>query len=476
MRQTKALRDAQVLIDAAESSKREHDLLVAAARRLQKLHEATTALVEARAVSDVAEVATRVGAEALNASSAIMWMATTDTTVTLAGSHNIPADYLELWRAFPIDTPLPIGRVFANCEELWVENESDYAREAPQAIEHARRANRAWAFAVLPLQSKGKAIAAIVFSYQGEHRFTADEKTFVRALARSCEQALDRARLFQMEAEARKAAEAAAAQKDEFLAMLGHELRNPLFAISTAMQVIQLREPFLNRELTVVDRQVAHLTHIVTGLVDVTRLTQGSITLRREPVDFAESLASAIDIARPLIEGRQHELVLRVPKNIVLDADRHRLAQVLANLLTNAAKYTASGGRIELSVDELDGGRVQISVRDNGRGIQASLLPHLFKPLVQGQRPLDRSDGGLGIGLTLVKLLVDLHGATIEVASDGVDMGSTFTLRWPRPSRHEHAGLPMEQEPQTPLRVLITDDNEDAANMLSEIVRACVRP
>ncbi|MBA3463217.1 MAG: response regulator [Deltaproteobacteria bacterium] len=470
--QAKSLRDAHRRIEDAEQQERTRSAAAGTARRLDKLQEATAALAEARTPSDVAAVAVQLGAEALGASAGIMWFGQDDGSLVLGGSHAVPAAYLEAWRTIPAGASLPALRVLNERRPLWVENEADYAREVPEAIEQARAANRAWAFATLPLVSDGKGIAVLNYSYQGEHTFSEDERSFVLALVRTCEQALERSRLYVAEAEARMAAQSLNQRKDEFLAMLGHELRNPLSVMTSALELVKSRDGAMNREMSVLDRQVTHLTHIVGDLVAVSRITQGKITLQRETVDLAIAVTNVIEASRSSIDRHRHEVQVDIPDRLLLDADRHRLDQVLTNLIMNAATYTPDGGRIEISAED-DGPAIRLSIRDNGRGIPASLLPNVFELFVQGERAPARQEGGLGIGLTLVRTIVSLHGGTVEALSDGPGLGATFSVRWPRASsRTRTAKISALIRPAgaAPLRVLIVDDNADAAELLAELV------
>jgi len=454
------LREADKLI-------RETAAIAATARRLEKLQETTQALCEARTPAEVAAVAVRLGAEAVEASAAVMWSARLDGSLVVEASHEVPDDYLDSWRVIPAGAPHPVTRASQRREAIWVQNETDFAREAPETIEQARAAGRVWAFAALPLVGNHRTIAVLSFSYASAHTFTDEERRFLGALVHACEQALERGQLFIAEAEARRTAEELSKRKDEFLAMLSHELRNPLAAMIAALDLIKIRDQTLNRELAVLDRQSRHLVEIVDDLVDVSRITRGMISLRREAVPLAEAVAHAMDTARPLIDQRAHEVSLSIPQRVHLDADRGRLGQVLANLLVNAAKYTPANGRIEVTAD-LDGSFVRIVVRDNGRGIVPALLPSVFDVFVQGKRSPGRSEGGLGIGLALVRTLAELHGGTVEARSDGPGKGSTFTLRWPKADKTPTAKLPALTPPQrgSSLRVLVVDDNVDAAELL----------
>ena len=255
------------------------------------------------------------------------------------------------------------------------------------------------------------------------------------ALDRSAELLLSRERerdqhLARAEA-ARIEAEAASRSKDEFLAMLGHELRNPLAPIVTALEILRLRGQVPERELGILQRQVRHLTRLVDDLLDVSRITRGKVELRKETVELSATVAKAIEMAGPLLEQRHHNLTLDVPPaGLEVYGDPVRLAQVVANLLTNAARYTDPGGHIEVRVWR-EGAEVALSVSDDGQGLSEELLPKVFDLFVQGPRSIDRREGGLGIGLTLVRSLVTLHGGRVEAHSDGPGRGSTFVVRLP---------------------------------------------
>jgi signal transduction histidine kinase len=261
--------------------------------------------------------------------------------------------------------------------------------------------------------------------------------------------------------------------KDDFLAMLGHELRNPLAPISTAVQLLKLRSNgSSSREVSVIERQSQHIARLVDDLLDVSRIARGKTILNKETIEVSDLVAAAIETASPLIENAQHELVVEVPKDgLVVAVDRGRMTQVLSNLLTNAAKYTPTGGRVSV-VAAREGHEVVISVQDTGTGISAELLPRVFDLFVQSRQTIDRSQGGLGLGLALVKSLAVMHGGSVSAYSEGLGRGSTFTVRLPAReapvSEKESSAPPMVAAESHRQRVLVVDDNRDGAEMLAE--------
>ena len=234
--------------------------------------------------------------------------------------------------------------------------------------------------------------------------------------------------------EAQEALRESDRRKDEFLATLAHELRNPLNPIRSAVEVLRLRgpdSPELRWGRDVIDRQVDHLTRLIDDLLDVSRITRNKLELRRQRVDLAEILNGAVESNRPLLDRQGQELTVSLSAEpVFLEADLVRLTQAFMNLIDNAAKYTPAGGRIELAA-ERQGAEVAVSVKDTGIGIPPEKLAHLFDMFYQVDRSLERSHGGLGIGLTLVKRLVEMHGGTIEARSQGADRGSEFVVRLP---------------------------------------------
>ena len=337
----------------------------------------------------------------------------------------------------------------------------------------------------VPLVYQARRLGALTLFHTVEsgQRHGPSELVLAEELALRAASALENARLYRDLRASEETAQRAVAEaneadrrKDEFLAMLGHELRNPLAPISTAAHVLHLREgDRVSREVRVIERQVAHLARLLEDLLDVSRVTRGKIDLRREPLYIGDVLQEAVDLAHSQAQARRLELVLDVtdPSLAVL-GDRVRLTQVLSNVIGNSVKFTPPSGRIAVSC-RADGDEVVIDVRDTGDGIPEAMLSRIFDPFVQGEQSLERSQGGLGLGLAIVKNLVELHGGTVSARSEGAGRGSLFTIRLARST--PPADVPVRRatgrltSAACTRRVLVVDDNADAAEMLAHALR-----
>jgi signal transduction histidine kinase len=262
-------------------------------------------------------------------------------------------------------------------------------------------------------------------------------------------------------------------RKDEFLAMLAHELRNPVAPIATAAELLSRLVAHENQQTLVgiIQRQAVHLGRLLDDLLDVARITQGRIELRREVIDVDTCIQLAIETAEPLIRSKTHRLtVTQTLVPIYVSVDKVRLGQCLANVLVNAAKYTPDGGEICLR-SYLEGHQVVVEIQDNGIGIAPEFLPRIFDLFAQAERGLDRSQGGLGVGLTVCKQIIEMHGGTVVASSPGWDRGTTFTLRLPLAERAQIATSVAPPKRDTLMRVLIVDDNRDAADSLAMLLQ-----
>ncbi len=312
------------------------------------------------------------------------------------------------------------------------------------------------AYACNPLLAGDQLLGTLSFATRSRDEFDPEELDFLRTICRYVTAAYERLRLIRQLREADR-------RKDEFLATLAHELRNPLAPLRNGLQLLRLAgddRAAAEQAQGMMERQLRQMVRLIDDLLDVSRITRGKLQLRRERVELASVVQSAVEGSRPLIDASAHRLAVALPPEPVwLDADPTRLAQVFANLLTNAAKYTDRGGDIRLTAEVASGGcqppgEVVVSVRDSGIGIAPDHLPRLFEMFNQAAPALERSQGGLGIGLTLVKRLVELHGGTVQARSEGLGRGSEFVVRPP----HRR-------------RILVADDNRDAADSLALMLR-----
>jgi PAS domain S-box-containing protein len=313
----------------------------------------------------------------------------------------------------------------------------------------------------------GRRFGFVEISDKLEDEFTATDEAIAIQLAQLGVVAIENARLYDQLREQDR-------RKDEFLATLAHELRNPLAPLRTGLHVLQhdVLPEQAARTREMMGRQLVHLVRMVDDLLDISRVTLGKITLRKARVDLRNVLDSALETTRPLIEAGGHELAVRLPKQALpLDVDPTRLSQVFSNLLNNAAKYTPSGGRI-LVTAEASATMLTVRVSDTGVGIPPEMLPYVFDMFTQVGRSIERSQGGLGIGLTLVRRLVEMHGGSVAAESSGPAQGSTFVVKVPLVEVAE-AVFPRAEDPQatlTGLKILVVDDNIDAAEMLAMLL------
>jgi signal transduction histidine kinase/CheY-like chemotaxis protein len=333
------------------------------------------------------------------------------------------------------------------------------------------------AYYVVPLIARGRTLGALAaLQAESGRAFTGDDCAMLDELGQRAALALDNARLYAEAEAARREAERANRTKDEFLGILGHELRNPLAPIVMALHLMRMNpgsDTATQREI--IERQVTHLSRLVDDLLDVSRITQGKVELRREHVDLRHVIDKALELTLPVFERRERGVVLDLPPTPhVVWGDEVRLAQVLSNLLINAARFTQDPGEIRLRLDT-DNGQARVEVGDEGVGIDAELMPHVFDLFVQGKQSIDRGAGGLGLGLAIVKTLVRMHGGNVEARSEGVGRGSTFTVRLPLVARTEEplvAPAELAAAVRREGRILVVDDNRDAADSLGAMLEA----
>ena len=326
------------------------------------------------------------------------------------------------------------------------------------------------AYACNPLMSGEELLGTLSFASHERNYFADEELDCIRVISRYVAVAYERLRLIAKLRETDR-------RKDEFLATLAHELRNPLAPIRSAVEFTRIKapeDPSLKRALDIVDRQLKGMVRLVDDLLDVSRITLGRIELQKAPVSLGVVLSHAIEAAKPLIESAAHTLRVELPEDpLELEADATRLSQVFLNLLNNAAKYTPPGGCIDMRV-EVTNQQALVSIRDSGIGIPKTMLTHVFDLFAQANRVSGTVQGGLGIGLTLARRLVQLHGGAIEARSDGEHQGSEFLVRLPLHSRSQAKGGQSERIGMLAparRRILIVDDNRDASDSLAMLLQ-----
>jgi len=315
-----------------------------------------------------------------------------------------------------------------------------------------------------PLRVRDQLIGALVLGLSPERSRDAAHRALIQDVVHQTAHALDRARAYDAAASANRV-------KDEFLAMLGHELRNPLSPIVTALQLMRMRgDEHFRKERAVIERQVGSLVGLIDSLLDISRITRGKVTIERRQADLGAIVMQAIEHTSTAMSEAGQDLRLDLPPGIVIEADPARLAQAIANVLGNAAKYSPPGGKIDLVV-HASPARIRIEITDHGEGIADTLLPRVFELFVQGRQASDRARGGLGLGLAISKAIVELHGGVIGAYSAGPGSGSTFTIELPRLAHVRLHGDPAAPPRARGRRILLVDDNHDAAAMLADALR-----
>ncbi|MBV8312401.1 MAG: PAS domain S-box protein [Planctomycetaceae bacterium] len=329
-------------------------------------------------------------------------------------------------------------------------------------------------YACNPLVANGQVLGTLSFGSRSRDRFDDDELEFMETITNYVTVAYERMRLLSQLHERDR-------RKNEFMAMLAHELRNPLAPIRNAVQYLSLKglsDPDVNWAREMIDRQVTNLVHLIDDLLEISRITRGKIQLHKELISLSSVLSHAVEAVQPAISEKRHVLSLDLSSDALpVFGDPTRLEQIFVNLLANAAKYTDDGGFIDV-IARRDGDRAVVRVRDNGIGIPPEMLGRIFEPFAQVDQSLDRSKGGLGIGLTLVKSLAEMHGGSVLATSAGSGLGSEFTLWLPlsrevaEPARNDHEPLPSAVAKQL-TRILVVEDNPDAATGIGKLLSTC---
>ena len=447
----------------------------AATERLALLAEATRRFAAGQDVDEVLAATAQLVSARLAPTCAIFCVAPDGRRLVLGALHHPdPGVAAEIRRMFD-ETPLAVGEGFAGQvvaakKPMRIVDDAEMGAIArPEHVPFVNRRKFAPALGV-PLQAFGETLGVIVAARSGGVPFATEDELLLADLA-------ERVAMTIASLRRREEAEAASRAKDEFLAMLGHELRNPLSPILTALQLMEIRAPeMFSRERGVIDRQVRHIVRLVDDLLDLSRISRSKVELQMRRVDLARIVAGAIEMATPLVEQRRHRLVVDLPSSgVVVVGDETRLTQVLSNIVTNAAKYTEPGGRIDVTLRR-ENDRAVVRVKDTGVGLEPELAPKIFDLFVQGERRLERESGGLGLGLAIVKALVDVHDGRVSAHSEGRGKGTELVVDLPvADGAPAEIATPCPPPPvadnATARKVLVVDDNEDAAQLLADALR-----
>jgi PAS domain S-box-containing protein len=463
-----------------------------AAERNATLQAVTAALSETLTQAQVAQVVVEQGLSVLKAGGGLIALLTdNDKTLEIVQAIGYPKELIDTGNCYPISASLPIAEAVRAGKPILIESREVWAEHYPHhATKYASTPYHAWA--AIPLIVEGRTIGAMGLSFPNARTFNYDECALMLVLAHQCAQAIERARAYAAERQARAEAEAANRTKDEFLATLSHELRTPLNSMLGWTQLLRNRkldETKIVRALETIDRNTKSLAALIEDILDVSRIMTGKLHLSTRACELKPIIEAAIEAVCPAAEAKMISLEFFCDASAgqVL-ADANRLQQVVWNLLSNAVKFTPKGGRVEvrLSVSSTQlqpttNNYAQIQVKDTGKGISPEFLPYVFERFRQENSTSTRSHGGLGLGLAIVRSLVEMHGGIVQAYSEGEGRGATFTVQLPlyvesqesrvrRRDTGNHSPLATSHSPLNGLRVLIVDDEADARDLLTTIL------
>lgn len=406
----------------------------AALDRLERLHAVAVALAGALKPSEVVDILIQQAVATLGASSGVVVLLREDgRTLDLVAARGRAPEQLAAFQTFSVTTPLPVAMAVRRCAPVFVDVKAAAGMD-PALLRRWLGDNASLAATPLLLEGEPRPLGGFCVAF-AEHRiFREEDRIFLFALGRLCAQALEHARLYEAEGRARAEAEAANRAKDIFLSTLSHELRTPLTSVLGWAQILRakpLASADLARGFEIIERNARAQLRLVEDILDVSRIVTGKLEIKRDVVNLAEVVRMALDVAKPTAETATISLLPTIDALVEpVTGDADRLQQVVWNLLSNALKFTPKGGRVEVRLDQV-AGRVRIQVVDTGKGIAPSFLPHLFERFQQEDSGPTRARGGLGLGLSIVKSIVEMHGGSISATSLGPDQGATFTVLLP---------------------------------------------
>ena len=464
------------------------------AERNASLQAVTAALSEALTPAQVGEVVVNQGLAALGACAGFIALMTDQgKSLEVVRALGYPQGMLETESLYPLAAPVPLTDAVRTGKPLLIESRQIWAQRYPHLA--TKYDHQAWAD--IPLIVEGQTVGGMGFSFPNARKFSEEDCAFMLALAQQCAQALERARAYAAERQARADAEAANRMKDEFLATLSHELRTPLNAMLGWTQLLRTRkfdEDRMARALETIDRNTKSLAVLIDDILDVSRIIRGKLHLSPRACQLPSVIEAALEAIRPAAEAKAIQLECFLDASVgAVWGDTNRLQQVVWNLLSNAIKFTPKGGRVEVRLesspgDSTESSSAQIQVIDTGKGISPEFLPYVFERFRQENNSSTRSHGGLGLGLAIVRYLVELHGGTAQASSQGEGKGATFTVQLPLLVENRESGVESREvdassrdttnysPPSTPqpllqgLRVLIVDDEADARELLAIVL------
>jgi PAS domain S-box-containing protein len=482
---------AALAVDNAYLYRVEQQTRLAAERtsdRLMRLQAVTTVLSQSLTSQQVASAVIEQGMKSLNAyAGTVVMLNDSGTEFEVVETLGFPQEVVDKWRRFPVNAPVAIADAVREKTPVIIGNIAESLDRYPM-LGPLSSITGSKALVAFPLIVKGRTIGALGLSFLEVQEFSDEDSAFLLALAQQCAQALERSRLYETERRLRTEAEEANRIKDEFLATVSHELRTPLTAIvgwSSMLKISKFDEKTTAHAIETIERNAKAQTEIIEDLLDVSRIITGKLRLEPGLVQLDSVIASALDAIRPTAETRGIEIKANIdPGASVVWGDPARLQQVMWNLLTNAVKFNAKGGSVEVRLQRVKS-HIQIVVSDTGQGISQEFLPFVFERFRQADGTITRAHGGLGLGLAIVRHLVELHGGTIYAESGGVGLGAAFTVdipvravqdveRRPEQLSASIAEAAIERSPKLEnVRVLIVDDEADARAVLKAIIEQC---
>ncbi|WP_199316125.1 PAS domain S-box protein [Tolypothrix sp. FACHB-123] len=436
--------------------------------RTARLQTVTAALSESLTPVQVVEVIVAQSMAVLEAASAMVVLVSEDgTELEIIKAIGYESQLLESWRRFSINSAVPLAEAVRTGEPVWMETVAQRVIRYPHLAEdYSKYDTSAWMS--LPLVAEGRSVGGMSLTFTEYQQLTPEDRQFILAISRQCAQAISRAQLYEAERKARAEAEQANRVKDEFLAVLSHELRSPLNPIlgwTKLLQTQKLSPTKTQQALETIERNAKLQAQLIEDLLDISRMLRGKLSLNTAPVNLIEVITGAIETVELAANSKSiHIQTVLQPGKQTVFGDANRLQQVVWNLLSNAIKFTPEGGRVTVNLQEI-GSRVQIQVIDNGKGIKADFLPHVFEYFRQADSSTTRKFGGLGLGLAIARQIVELHGGTVAAQSLGEDLGATFTVLLPATSINSE--FSSDAQPAnlsvnlTGLRILVVDDEAD---------------